>query len=792
MIISLEWLQDFVNINESPQELSDILSNIGLEAETTDTNVETPGVIIANVESAEKHPNADKLKICMVNDGDTIHQVICGAPNVEPGQLVPFAKIGSVLPGNFKIKKVKIRGVESNGMICSERELRISDEHEGIMVLPDNLKLGDDFKSSYGYKFHSLELDITPNRADAFSHYGVARDIACATERKLKNLEEKKTVLPSDGFKIPISSENIEDCPRYIGGIIKNIKVGPSPDWLVQKLKSAGHRSINNVVDISNYVLLEMGHPTHIFDYNKILNKKILIRRAKKNEPITTLDGQNFKLNNDHLVITDGKHPIALAGVMGGENSAVSEQTFEVFVESAYFNPITIRKGSKNLSLTTDASKRFERGADPNGCLKAFWRVVSLLEEVCGGELISEVIDYHPNPISQIKISLRYSEIISVLGCTIEKQKIETILSGLKIAYKLKNDIYKCTIPSFRPDINREIDLIEEIVRIYGISSIPSNTSLNGVLQYGNPDPESYLDPIKNSFCAFGFHQLFLNSLDNGMVADLTEKVPVSMLNPLNIEMSNLRTSLLPGLLKSADYNIKHGNMNFRLFEIGQIHYINSSLDNKYVENKTIAGIIHGNEKNTSITSKEKKENILNLKGIIVSIFRKKLNMNLKFEKENHTAFLSARKIIINNHEVGYLGEVSSKWIKKLKLDLTTIYGFELNISPIKEMIIKKKEFTKINSYPIVQRDLNLVMNENLEAGNIINLIFKIGGRYVLKVNPVNLFFDEQAIGKDKKSITFSIFFQHPSKTLEDKDVNSIINEIINIADNKFSAKLRA
>ena len=790
MIISLEWLRDFVDIHEDPHELSNILSDIGLEAEQTDSTIDILGVVIAKVESTEKHPNADKLKVCILNDGSDKHQVICGAPNVQAGQIVPLAKIGSILPGDFKIKKVEIRGVESNGMICSEQELRISEDHDGIMVLPNNLALGQDFKSAYGYKFDSLEIDITPNRSDAFSHYGVARDIACATERKLKEIKTK-FIPQNNGLTIPISTESIEDCPRYIGGIIKNITVGPSPDWLVKKLKFAGHRSINNVVDISNYVMLEMGHPTHIFDYNKISNKEILIRRAKKNEPITTLDGQNFKLNKENLVITDGKNPIALAGIMGGKDSSINENTTEVFVESAYFNPITIRKGSKILSLLTDASKRFERGADPNGCLDAFCRVVSLLKELTGGEFISEIMDFYPNPIKELNVPLRHSELISVLGCNIEKQRIQKILGGLKISYKLKNDIYHCTIPSFRPDLTREIDLIEEIIRIYGISSIPSAISLNGVIQYGNPDPESYLNTIKDSFCAFGFHQLFLNSLNNETEANSTKKASIPMLNPLNIEMSNLRTSLLPGLLKSADYNIKHGNLNFRLFEIGQIHYIDLSLEKKYIENKFISGIIHGNEKDASITLKEKKEDLLNIKGFIISIFKNRLKMNLKFNNGKHPAFESSKKIIINNIDVGFLGKINYKWIKTLKLNQNTIYGFELNLSPIKNMMVKKKKFKKINTYPIVQRDLNFVMKENLEAGNIISLILKIGKGYIIKVDPLNLFIDEKVLGKNKKSITFSIFFQHPSKTLEDKEVNSIIDEIINIADKQFSAKLR-
>ena len=790
MIISIEWLKDFVDIEESPQELSNILSNIGLESEITATTTETPGVVISKVESTERHPNADKLKICMVNDGDKLHQVVCGAPNVKAGQIVPFAKIGSTLPGDFKIKKVKIRGVESNGMICSERELRVSDQHEGIMILPNNLKLGEDFKSSYGYKFHSLELDITPNRADAFSHYGVARDIACATERKLQKKEIKNVSSPSS-FSLPVFSESIEDCPRYVGGVVKNIKVGPSPDWLVEKLNFAGHRSINNVVDISNYVLLEIGHPTHIFDYEKIHCKEIVVRRAKKNEPLTTLDGQNFKLNEKHLLITDGADPLALAGIMGGKNSAISEETTEVFVESAYFNPTTIRIASKDLSLSTDASKIYERGADPNGCLIAFCQIISMLESICGGRLVSNIFDFYPNPIQETKVQLRYSKVLSILGCEIDKKKIEKILNGLNISYKSEGDKYNCSIPTFRQDITREIDLIEEIVRIYGISSIPTSSALSGEIQYGDPDPESYLDRIKLVLSSFGFHQMYLNSLVNKIEANLESKTPIPMLNPLNIEMSNLRTSLLPGVLKVTDYNIKHGNSNLRLFETGQIHYLDLSSENKFNENTNLAGIIHGDEKPSSTFGKRKKENILNLKGIIFTLFREKLNMNIKFRLGTHPAFISAKMIVINNIEAGFLGQISPKWINELKLDLKRIYGFEINLSPLKKMILNKREFQKINPFPVVQRDLNLVMSNDLEAGKIIDMISKIGGKYIKNVKPVNLFFDESVLGKNNKSITFSIFLQHPSKTLEDKQVNSIIDEIINIADKEFSAKLR-
>lgn len=374
MIVSIEWLKQFVAIEESPEELADLLSKTGLEAEVVGVPHELPGIVVGHVESAIKHPDADKLKLCTVNDGKTVHQVVCGAPNVDAGQNIAFASIGSVLPGNFKIKKAKIRGVESSGMICSEKELQITDEHEGIMVLPDNLNPGDDFMSAYGYKYLSLELDITPNRPDAFSHQGVARDIAAVTNREFKHLSIDSVV--SKGKEtLSISMEN-DDCSRYIGGIVKNVKVGPSPEWLVEILKAAGQRSINNLVDISNYVLLEMGHPTHIFDYDKLDQKEILVRRAKKGETLTTLDEAKHKLNETHLLITDGKIPIALAGIMGGLNTAVSEETKTVLIESAYFDPVTIRKSAKSLQMSTDASKRFERGADPEGTIGGFCRVV--------------------------------------------------------------------------------------------------------------------------------------------------------------------------------------------------------------------------------------------------------------------------------------------------------------------------------------------------------------------------------------------------------------------------------
>ncbi|MFC1785197.1 phenylalanine--tRNA ligase subunit beta, partial [Candidatus Neomarinimicrobiota bacterium] len=374
MILSINWLRQYVDIKESTQELADMLTMVGFEAEIDTDLSNLKKIVTAKVESVAKHPNADKLSICQVNDGDEIVSVVCGAPNVEAGQKVVFAKVGAILPGNFEIRKAKIRGEVSFGMICAEDELGISEEHEGIMVLSDITEIGLPASDILNEKYAALELDITPNRPDALSHYGIAREIALKTNRKLKFPEVKEIKPVGTKEKITINISDPDGCPRYIAGVVDNIKIGPSPNWMKELLESAGQRSINNVVDISNFVLLEMGHPTHIFDYAQLPTNTIGVRRATKGESFVTLDEEVHTLDKRHLLITDGKKPVALAGIMGGLGSAVYDDTKKVLIESAYFDPITIRIGSKSLGMLTESSRRFERGADPDGAVTAFWR----------------------------------------------------------------------------------------------------------------------------------------------------------------------------------------------------------------------------------------------------------------------------------------------------------------------------------------------------------------------------------------------------------------------------------
>ncbi|MEE9572250.1 MAG: phenylalanine--tRNA ligase subunit beta, partial [Candidatus Neomarinimicrobiota bacterium] len=450
MRLSINWLRQYVDIKESLQELADMLTMLGFEAEIATDLSNLKNTVSAKVESVKKHPNADKLSLCQVNDGKETVSVVCGAPNVEAGQKVVFAKVGAVLHGDIEIKKTKIRGETSFGMICSEDELGISEEHEGIMILPEDTKIGISINDVLNEKYAALELDISLNRPDALSHFGIAREVALKTNRKLKFSEVKKINPVGTKEKITVNISDPDGCPRYIAGVVDNIEIGPSPTWMKDLLESAGQRSINNVVDISNFVLLEMGHPTHIFDIAQIPTNTVGIRRATKGEKFITLDEEEHILDAYHLLITDGQNPIALAGIMGGLGSAVSEHTKKVLIESAYFDPVTIRKGSKSLGMLTESSRRFERGADPNGTITAFWRIVSLLKEYANGELVSDMIDTYPRKIKIAKIRFRKNELDNVAGCDIPNNFIGKVLTGLNIYCKIINDeIWECKPPSF-------------------------------------------------------------------------------------------------------------------------------------------------------------------------------------------------------------------------------------------------------------------------------------------------------------------------------------------------------
>lgn len=795
MRISINWLKEFINISLTNEEISDKLTMLGLESEAAYNTSSLGNIVIGEIKDIIKHPNADKLNLCKVYDGKNTLPVVCGAPNVKVGQKIAFAPVGSILPGNFKINKAKIRGEVSQGMICSEKEVNISDEHDGIMVLDVDATPGDTFINYLNNNLGALELDITPNRPDCFSHLGVARDLAAKLNIDIHTPSYDKKSFSKNIVKdmINISLEDPEDCPRYIAGIVKDVNVGPSPDWLKRKLESTGQRSINNVVDISNLVLLEMGQPSHIFDYDKIDSKQILIRRANKNEKIKTLDEETRFLSAAELLITNGKKPIAIAGIMGGLSTSVNDKSSTLLIECAYFNPPVIRKGAKNLGMLTEASKRFERGADPDGTEKAMWRIIQLLEDVANGVWIPGIVDLYPKKIKQDSIKLRRLKLDILSGCKIPDEAVKESLTNLGCTVKKNDGEWTCKPPSWRPDIKREVDLIEEVVRLYGYDNIPSNLNYQGIMNDGIIDPHRSLSKIINILTGFGFNQIFSNSLQSSRKISALNFKSVKMLNPLSDKMSEMRTSLFQGLLDTANFNFKNGNHDMMLFEWGNVFEQEAEGLKGIKEKLYLSGLAHGFYLKSSVHSDESLPASFHLiKGIVGALFsRLKIN-DINYDKfeDISIGLEDTHTVKVDSKIIGYIGKLSSKFDNLLNLAIGESYGFQFDLIQLMKLADIKNEYKPVVVYPSMIRDLNFVLDETIPVGEIIHVINKNGKNILIDSEPVSIFRDS-SIGDNNKAVAINLIFQSSKKTLEDKDVNPVINEIIRVVSKKFSAKLR-
>ena len=795
MRISISWLKEFIDFSLSNEEISDKLTMLGLEAEEGYNTSNLEDLIIGEIKDIIKHPNADKLNLCKVYDGQNTLPVVCGAPNVGLGQKIVFAPVGSTLPGNFKIKKAKIRGEISQGMICSEKEVNISDEHDGIMVLNMDASPGDLFIDYLNNHLGALELDITPNRPDCFSHLGVARDLAAKLNININTPSYDKRSFSKNIAKemIKVSFENPEDCPRFVAGIVKNVKVGPSPDWLRHKLELAGQRSINNVVDISNFVLLEMGQPSHIFDYDTIESKEILIRRATKGEKIKTLDEESRKLTPNELLITNGKKPIAIAGIMGGLSTSVNDKSSTLLIECAYFNPPVIRKGAKNLGMSTEASKRFERGADPNGTEKAMWRIIQLLEDIANGEWVPGIVDPYPKKIKQDLIKLSRLKLDILSGCKIPDKAVKESLVNLGCSLKQTSGEWICTPPSWRPDLKREIDLIEEVVRIYGYDNIPSSLNYEGIMNDQITDPHRSLSKIINILTGFGFNQIFSNSLQSSRKISALKFNSVKMLNPLSDKMSEMRTSLFQGLLDTANFNFKNGNPDLMLFEWGNVFEQKDKGLEGIKEKLYLSGLAHGFYIKSSVHSDESQYASFHLiKGVVDGLFSRLKMNNVVYDKieDNNMGLENAHTIKINSEIIGYIGKLSSKFNNLLSLDIGKSYGFQLDLIQLMKLADIETRYKPVVVYPSMIRDLNFVLDEGIPVGEVIHTINKNGNEILIDVEPISIFRDN-SIGENNKAVAINLIFQSAKKTLEDKDVNPVIDEIIRVVSKKFSAKLR-
>ncbi|HZW39816.1 MAG TPA: phenylalanine--tRNA ligase subunit beta [Ignavibacteriaceae bacterium] len=799
MKISLNWLKDYIDLSGlSVDEISSKLTMSGLEVEDVYNEYEKyKDFVVGKVTHTEKHPNADKLSLCKVSTGNNEYQVVCGAPNVAEGQKVIFAPVGTLIPkGNFKITKAKIRGVESVGMLCAEDELELGNDHSGILVLDGNLKEGTKITDALNLNDVVFEVAITPNRPDALSHIGVARDLTAIFNKKLLIPEVKLNTIDEDiNSAASIEVNDKLNCPRYTAIVVKDVTIKESPDWLKTRLTKIGLRPINNVVDITNYVMHEVGQPLHAFDLDTLAGKKIVVKHYDQETKFTTLDSKERKLEAGSLYICDGEKPVGIAGVMGGENSEITNKTKNILIESAYFNPSSIRKTAKDTGISTDASYRFERGSNPNITRWACERAAELIGSLGEGKILKGVIDVYPDKILPKQIEIRYSRVEKVLGYKISNEKIKTILKNLefKIVSEDENSL-TVEVPTFRPDVEREIDIIEEAARINGYDNIPEVSKITVTLSK-KFDASEFADKTRMTSSALGLFEMINNPLQNDKTASLIgSKVP--MLNPQSLDMAYLRTSLIPGALNTIAKNINVGEKNVYLFEIGNV--FNKKIDgdiksfNDFTETTKFLIIISGKESLKSWQNVEKDIDIFSLKSIVNS-YLYDVGLGDEFADiyniEENTIFDLYYNKKLKTEVIGEGGRVNKQTLKQFDID-QDVYCFEFNIDLLKMIEKKPKKYQEPLKYPKVLRDFAFVFDKSILYDNIVNFIKQEGSGLLKSVELFDIF-ESESLGKDTRSLAFSLEYYSEERTLKEDEVEKAFSSLIDKITKKFNAKLR-
>ncbi|MCU0342986.1 MAG: phenylalanine--tRNA ligase subunit beta [Ignavibacterium sp.] len=799
MKISLNWIKEFVDLNDiRTDEIVSKLTMSGLEVEDVvdQTNL-YKNFIVGFVKETEKHPNADKLTICKLFDGKEDLQVICGAPNVQAGQKIVFAPIGTEIPnGNFVIKKAKIRGFESNGMICAEDELLLSNDHTGIMVLDENLEAGRAITEALNLNDVILEIALTPNRPDALSHIGVARDLAALFDRDLIipeiNLEQTKDDVNS------LASVVIEDninCPRYIAKVVKDVHIKESPKWLKDRLEKIGLRPRNNIVDITNLVLHECGQPLHAFDLDKLGDHKIVVKSTKSETTFTTLDSKERKLPINTLMICDGNGEVAVAGVMGGENSEITDNTKNILIESAYFNPSSIRKTSKALGLSTDASYRFERGTDPNITKYAAERCAQLVSELADGKIAIGIIDVYPSVIHPKEIELRFSRTTKILGYEVPADKIKNILSRLGLGIKsLDDDKLLVSVPTFRPDIEREIDLIEEIARINGYDNIPTVSKINITLEKKTDETE-FDERVRQNATALGFFEMINNPLQSERDTKLSGN-PIKIVNPLSADMEYLRTSLLSGALITISKNINHGVKQLKLFEIGdsfnKVYDGDIKSFSDFTETQNLLFVISGKEQLNGWDSEEKDSDFYTLKGLVDAFLGKISLDNVLIDSyystvnEIYDYYLTKS---FKEVEFGKGGKVKNEVLKQFDIN-QDVYCFEFDLTRLREIESNSKTYSDPLKYPKIVRDFAFILDKSVKYLEVKEFI-KEKSSHLLKAVSVFDVFESESLGSNKKSLAFTLEYYETGRTLTEEEVEQDFNNLIALITKEFNAQLR-
>lgn len=806
MNVTLNWLKTYIDFDLSASELADRLTMLGIEVESVkQLGVGLEGVVVGSVSSIRPHPNADKLVLCQVDVGEAEElQIVCGAPNVREGMLAPVATIGVTLPIGLTIKSAKLRGETSQGMLCSEKELGLSDDAAGLMELPTDTPLGTTLSEALRLDDIVFELEITPNRPDCLSLIGVAREIRAETGNPLKlpsvDLKESETDV-RELTSVTIDAPDL--CPRYAARVIQGIKVGESPAWLQQRLESVGVGVINNIVDITNFVLMEYGQPLHAFDYHKLIEKRIVVRRAADGEHLTTLDEVERELTADMLVIADAEKPVALAGIMGGYDSEITETTCDVLLESAYFNPSSVRATAKALGISTEASYRFERGADPGVVIAALDRAAQLIAELAGGTVCERVVDVYPGEQPLTRIQLRPERVNFVLGTTIETAEMGQILNRLDFDVETSGDVYQVTVPTFRSDVTREIDLIEEIARVYGYDNIPT-TLPKGDIPVPPPNLKTevhnrikrfllaagMMEAVNYSFCDPNcFDKIRLNA--NDPLRDT-----VKLRNPLSPEMSVLRTTLLPSLLENAQHNRNHQIDTIALFEIGSVFIHNnqngrSDLRIATLEPARVTGILAGQIGEGVYSNPYRQPDFFDIKGFVEGILEVCGIADYTLRKADVPTFHPGRNaaVLLGDRQLGTFGEAHPQVLENYDLPYKA-YLFEFDLEGLVDTAVFTKRFEPISIYPKVARDLAIVVDKEILSDMPTELIYATGGDVVESVRLFDVYEGEQ-VPEGKKSLAYTITYHSATETLTDKAVNALHDKIVERLNQELGAELR-
>ena len=802
MKISWQWIKDFVEIPFSPSELAEALTHSGLEVENL--TQWTPGfsrVIVARLESFRPHPQSNHLSICTVNDGQRDYSVVCGAPNLKVGEGVALALQGATLPDGSRIGKTSFQGVLSEGMLCSEKELGLGDDSAGIMPLDPDLPPGTPLEKALPFlEDWVFDLNITPNRADCLCMIGVAREVAALAGQSLRYPPEEKFEGSMDAAEqTSVVIERPDLCPRYVAKLIFGVKISPAPFWMRRRLQAVGVRAINNIVDVTNYVMLEWGQPLHAFDFDRLEERGIVVRTADPGEFFTTLDGTARLMPEEALMICDRKKPVALAGIMGGLNSEVQAETTNILLESAYFDHMGIRRTSKRIGLTTEASLRFERGVDPNGCLRAADRAAALMAELGGGSLARGAVDNYPRKIEPARISLRIPRVNQILGTSIPGQEIRQYLQNLQLEVAPQGaDAFGVTPSTFRVDLQREIDLIEEVARLKGFGQIPVTLPSGRVSAEKKTKGQRAAERARNLLAALGFWEVITYSFISPKGLQYLKLSPTDkrakalrIHNPLGEDQSVMRTTLIPGLLQVVCHNAHRQNSDLKLFELGRVFFPREGQDLPE-EMETISGVLSGLREEETWSKPKAECDFFDLKGALETLLESLGVTDYQFLPEADEPFLRPRnacRVEVNKRSVGIMGEahpdVTAAFEVKQKLFL-----FELNFQSLVESCKESRSFEPLPRFPSVTRDLALIVDDKIAAGDLLDSLWEANSGLIAEIKIFDLY-RGKPIPSGAKSLAFRIKYQRDDRTLTDAEVNEFHRKMIELLANRHGAILR-